>query len=158
MSPRERPRKAAARQKKPASRKASARQQPVRKEPARRARQGRAVQPTPPPQAGGPTRTGSVVDQLGPRLREEFGYLQKQESKILKALEDPETRRHYLTDPGGALERMGVQVPPTLKKRLKPQPGLPDFVTPRRFRLPNGQVVTAKVNVRFTSKGGRHGR
>ena len=49
---------------------------------------------------------------------------------------------------------MGVEVPPLLRKRLRAQ-ARPDLLLPRQFRLPNGQVVTPQITVRFTSgKGG----
>jgi hypothetical protein len=97
---------------------------------------------------------GSVVDQFAPRLREEFARLQKQEARIIAGLEDPEISRHFLEDPVGALDRMKVDVPPILRKRLRAQ-ARPDLLFPRQFRLPNGQVVTPQVTVRFTSgKGG----
>jgi len=91
-----------------------------------------------------------VIDQFGPRLREEFARLQKEESRILDGLADPEISQHFLEDPAGALDRMGIQVPPLLRKRLRAQ-ARPDLLSPRHFRLPNGQVVTPQITVRFTS-------
>lgn len=105
-------------------------------------------------QRGGPELDASVIEQFAPRLREDFTRLQEQESRILGALADPEIHRHFLEDPAGALDRMGVEVPPLLRRRLRAQPR-PDLVAPKQFRLPNGQVVTPQINVRFTSgKGG----
>jgi hypothetical protein len=60
-------------------------------------------------------------------------------------------RRQFVADPAGALARIGVDVPPLLKQHLKSRPPLPDVGEQRAFRLPNGQVVTARVNVRFTT-------
>jgi len=95
-----------------------------------------------------------VLDTFSPRLREAFGRLEKQESLILKGLEDPEVSQRFLQDPAGALDHMGVDVPPLLRKRLRAQ-ARPDLLLPRQFRLPNGQVVTPQITVRFTSgKGG----
>jgi len=116
-----------------------------------RARTSRQRTPTP---RGGPAIDRSVIEQFAPRLREDFARLQEQESRILGALADPEIHRHFLEDPAGALDRMGVEVPPLLRRRLRAQPR-PDLVAPKQFRLPNGQVVTPQINVRFTSgKGG----
>jgi hypothetical protein len=44
-------------------------------------------------------------------------------------------------------------VPPIIKSRLKAAPitgDAPNLQQARAFRLPNGQVVTARVNLRFT--------
>ena len=108
----------------------------------------KAAQPKP----GGKVRLDPVADQLGPRLRAELEQVARSEAKILKALDDDELRRLYLADPAAALRRIGVELPPILRQRLKDRPPLTDIVTPRCFRLPNGQVVTATVNVRFTAR------
>jgi len=149
VSPRQRPRKASA----------SKRKAPAKKTAKRTARSKgspeQARQRPPAPEGRGPTvrptPDRSVIDQLSPRLREEFAHLQKEESRILKGLEHPEIRQRFLTDPAGALDQMGVQVPPLLKKRLRAKAGPPDLLLSRQFRLPTGQVVTPKINVRFTS-------
>jgi hypothetical protein len=90
------------------------------------------------------------ISRFAPHLREEFDELRTSESHILKALADPATARRFAADPARALEEIGVKVPPAIKARLastRPPMTLPGE---RRFRLPNGQVVTAHVKVRFT--------
>src|SRR3954451_11000974 len=104
------------------------------------------VKPTPKP------RLDPVIEQFGPRLRAELEQVAKSEAKILKALTNTELSQQYLVDPAGALTKMGVELPPILKRRLKERPPINDFVGPRSFRLPNGQLVTATVNVRFTAR------
>ncbi len=151
MSSRPKRRKATARQPKATAKKATrgkravgASQRTSRRPPAQKA-------PTP---TGRPTTDRAVLDTFSPRLREAFGRLEKQESLILKGLEDPEVSQRFLQDPAGALDHMGVEVPPLLRKRLRAQ-ARPDLLLPRQFRLPNGQVVTPQITVRFTSgKGG----
>jgi hypothetical protein len=93
---------------------------------------------------------GPVADQLGPRLRKELEDLAGSEAKILKGLGDPDVHRQFLVDPAGALARIGVEVPPITKQRLRSMPPLPDVAGQQAFRLPDGQVVTANVRVRFT--------
>jgi hypothetical protein len=96
---------------------------------------------------------GPVIDQMGPRLRAEFEHLQKSESKILRALKQPETAKAFAADPLGTLTGLGVSVPPIIKQRLKAAPltgDAPDLLQAKAFRLPNGQVVTANVTIRFT--------
>jgi hypothetical protein len=96
-----------------------------------------------------PRDLGPVSDELGPRLRKELESLTSSEAKIVKALANDDVRRQFVADPAGALARIGVDVPPLLKQHLKSRPPLPDVGEQRAFRLPNGQVVTARVNVRF---------
>lgn len=95
----------------------------------------------------------SVLDQLGPRLRAEFEELARSERTILAALAKPETARRFAADPLATLAALKIEVPPIIKQRLKSASltgDAPDLHQPRSFRLPNGQVVTAKVNIRFT--------
>lgn len=95
---------------------------------------------------------GPVAEQLGPRLRKELELVAQSEAAIMKGLADKDINRQFLVDPAGALHRMGVELPPILKKRLKTRSELPDLMGPQAFRLPDGQVVTANVNVRFTAR------
>jgi hypothetical protein len=93
------------------------------------------------------------ISLFAPHLREEFEILRRSEDKILRGLEDPRAAERFATDPARALAEIGVDVPPLMKGRLvgerRPEP----IPSERRFRLPNGQVVTARVKVHFT--GGR---
>lgn len=94
------------------------------------------------------------VSQFAPHLREELETVRRSEDKILRSLKDPEVAARFAADPARTLEQIGVKVPPALKARLRangPQVPLP---SERRFRLPNGQVVTAHVKVRFTGTKG----
>jgi hypothetical protein len=92
-----------------------------------------------------------VVARLGPSLGAEFEQLRQVEGRILEGLSDPRTAKEFLADPARALAAMGVEVPPIIGKRLKSDPVIANAVGPRRFRLPDGQVVTARVNVRVTN-------
>jgi hypothetical protein len=90
------------------------------------------------------------ISRFAPHLREEFETLRRSDRQIVKALADPEVAGRFSADPARTLEEIGVKVPPALKARLastRPSAPLP---TEQRFRLPNGQVVTARVKVRFT--------
>ena len=95
---------------------------------------------------------GPVAEQLGPRLRKELELVAQSEAAIMKGLADKEVSQQFLVDPAGALRRIGVELPPILSKRLKMRTALPDLMGPQAFRLPDGQVVTANVNVRFTAR------
>jgi hypothetical protein len=98
-----------------------------------------------------PRDLGPVSDELGPRLRKELESLTSSEAKIVKALANDDVPPHLLAHPPRPRARIGVDVPPLLKQHLKSRPPLPDVGEQRAFRLPNGQVVTARVNVRFTT-------
>jgi hypothetical protein len=103
------------------------------------------------------TGQSSVLDQLGPRLRAEFEELGKSERVLLAALAKPDTARQFAADPLATLAALKIEVPPIIKQRLKSASltgDAPDLHQPRSFRLPNGQVVTPNVNIRFT--GGHH--
>jgi hypothetical protein len=91
------------------------------------------------------------VARFAPHLREEFETIRGSEDQILAALEDPEVIARFAADPARTLEQIGVKVPPALKARLRAnaRAALP---SERAFRLPNGQVVTAHVKVRFTGR------
>lgn len=92
---------------------------------------------------------------FAPHLRDEFEQLRRRESEIVERLADPSVAARFAADPARTLGEIGVDLPPLIKGRLvgdrRPRP-LP---SERRFRLPNGQVVTARVRVRFTR--GREG-
>jgi hypothetical protein len=92
-----------------------------------------------------------VVTRLGPSLGTELEQLRQVEGRIIEGLSDPRTAKEFLADPARALAAMGLEVPPIIGKRLKSDPAIANAVGPRSFRLPNGQVVTARVNVRITN-------
>lgn len=98
-----------------------------------------------------PSKTTSVVEQLGPRLRAEFEAVEKSEAKILKGLAEERIAKEFVHDPAAALRRMKVDVPPIMAARLKNPEPFGALVAPRSYQLPNGQVVTARVKVRFTA-------
>jgi hypothetical protein len=115
--------------------------------------------PTKRPEAERPAgKTGPISEQLGPRLRAELEQIEKSEAKILRGLSSKRTAEEFLRDPAAALRRMKVDVPPIMAARLKEPSPLIGLVAPRRYQLPNGQVVTARVTVRFTAgEPGRRG-
>jgi len=100
---------------------------------------------------GAQRKTGPIVEQLGPRLRAEFDQIEKSEAKILRGLSNKRSAEEFLRDPAAALRRMKVEVPPIMAARLKDPSPLTPLVAPRRYQLPNGQIVTARVRVRFTA-------
>jgi hypothetical protein len=90
---------------------------------------------------------------MGPRLRAEFEALHKSEAKIVRALRNPSTAQAFAADPLGTLTTIGVVVPPIIKQRLKASAisgDQPHLAAAQGFRLPNGQVITANVNIRFS--------
>lgn len=95
------------------------------------------------------------ISRFAPHLREEFEKIRRSEGKIMRSLEDPEIAARFAADPARTLEQIGVKIPPAVKARLRAGGPLEPLQDERRFRLPNGQVVTAHVKVHFTrAKGG----
>jgi hypothetical protein len=132
-----------------ASKRPSAKKSAPTKKAAPRRKAAAEAPPPPPPPSG----MGEVIDNMGPRLRAEFAQLQKSERRLLRALNNPETAQAFAADPLGTLTGLRIDVPPIIKSRLKAAPitgDAPNLQQARAFRLPNGQVVTARVNLRFT--------
>lgn len=97
---------------------------------------------------------GPVVAELGPTLRAEFEKLQASEKRLLKALSDPAAAAAFVADPNAAMATFGIDVPPIIKQRLKLAAGNSigqrNTFDSRVFRLPDGNSVTARVNLHFT--------
>src|SRR4051812_48134821 len=81
-----------------------------------------------PARPGGKVRLDPITDQFGPRLQAELEQVAKSEAKILKALTNRDMSELFLADPAAALRRMGVDLPPILKQRLKDRAPLNDLV------------------------------
>jgi len=105
------------------------------------------------------TSRDQAIERMGPHLRAEFEQLARSESKIVKALTQPEVASAFAADPVAALEEIGVTVPPIIKQRLKTAASAGagnSPLAPVTFRMPDGGVITPKVTIRFTKglKGG----
>jgi len=94
-----------------------------------------------------------IRQKVNPSLRKELDSLRRYEKRILTGLKDDETARLFLSDPGAALAKIGVAVPPAIRKRLKPDETVTDVLKPRKFRLPNGQIITPRIRINFTGAG-----
>jgi hypothetical protein len=92
-----------------------------------------------------------LFQKLPPSVQKDMESLQRQENRIVDALKNEEMKRLFIIDPGTALTRMKIKVPPELRKRLRPNEMLQKLLEPAKFRLANGQVVTAKVRLNFTT-------
>ena len=94
-----------------------------------------------------------IVQKLQPVVMKEILSLRRYERRVLSRLnKDEDLAKLFLVDPGAALAKMDVPVPPTIRKRLKPEAGLREILRPKKFRLPNGQVITPRVRIRFTGR------
>jgi hypothetical protein len=94
-----------------------------------------------------------IRQKVNPSLRKDLDSLRRYEKRILTGLKDDETARLFLSDPGAALAKIGVTVPPAIRKRLKPDETVTDVLKPRKFRLPNGQIITPRIRINFTGAG-----
>jgi hypothetical protein len=83
-------------------------------------------------------------------IQAELGELRRHESKILEALGSEERRKHFLEDPAALLSGLGISVSGPLRQRLRADPARAELLRPVAFRLPNGQLLQARVNLHFT--------
>ncbi|MEN6328776.1 MAG: hypothetical protein ABFC91_00605 [Methanobacteriaceae archaeon] len=91
--------------------------------------------------------------EISKDLLNEMKVLKKYESEILKALKDEKMAKIYFLDPKKALEKMGIEISPKLEKMLEKVRLPEESLNIKTFILPNGQVVTPRFTVRFTSQG-----
>jgi hypothetical protein len=84
-------------------------------------------------------------------LQAELDSLKKHTATVMKGLEDEKIKQAFLENPAQALAAMGVSISPQLRRRLTTEPPPKSLLTPRAFRLLNGQIITPKVNINFTA-------
>lgn len=89
------------------------------------------------------------------RFRDQIAELrERQQDKIVEGLRSEEVHALFLRDPAAALDRLGVEMPRDLRKRLRRVKGLPELdslLKPAPIRLPNGKTITPKVRIRITA-------
>ena len=84
-------------------------------------------------------------------LRTELEDLQKHSAKVLKGLKDEKNKKAFIENPAQALAAMGISLSPQLRQRLMDDQPARTVTTQRAFRLLNGQIITPKVRINFTS-------
>jgi hypothetical protein len=92
----------------------------------------------------------NLYRHLPPDLRAELEALKKHGPAVLSKLDDDKVKAAFLQDPARALADMGVPLSARLRQRLSSELPPKSVLTPRAFRLLNGQIVTPKVTIRFT--------
>ncbi len=96
--------------------------------------------------------------RLSPSMRRDMQALEEREDEILRLLADPKNAEAFLSDPVAVLQAGGIEVPPTLRRRLQRlDPELAQHLRRQTYVLPNGQTVTARIKVNFTRRR-REGR
>jgi len=99
---------------------------------------------------------GDLMTQLPADAREAIDALRQHGPRIVERLnKDDKMRELFIRDPISALHEIGIDVPTALMKYARPNPGAPEALQPPTIRLPNGQLVTANVRIRFTDGGTR---
>lgn len=93
----------------------------------------------------------AIFNRMSPAVKKEMYSLKKRDNEITKKLKDPKISAQFLENPVAALEAMNVAVSPQLKRRLNGNRALRESLQPRSVRLPNGQIITPTLNIRFTS-------
>jgi hypothetical protein len=90
------------------------------------------------------------IASLSPSLQEEMRALRKYEAKIVELLEQAEIKAGFIQNPLGTLERLGVPVPPIIRRRLQNfDPASIAHLNKQAFVLPNGQTITPQLKIRF---------
>jgi hypothetical protein len=88
------------------------------------------------------------------RLVDQVAELRRtSQAKIAAGLRSEEMQALFLRNPAEALDRLGVEVPRDLRRRLRRTHGLPDLdrlLRPAPIRLPDGRQLTPKVRIRIT--------
>lgn len=101
----------------------------------------------------------NIYQHLPPDLRAELEGLKQHGAKVLARLQDENAKQAFLQNPAQVLTEMGIALSPQLRQRLATQPPPQNVLTPRAFRLLNGQIITPKIKINFTAgKGDTHGR
>lgn len=101
----------------------------------------------------------NLFQQLPEDLRTELEGMKKHTETVLGKLKDEKVKQAFLENPTQALAAMGVPISPQLRQRLASQNLPKNLLTPRSYRLINGQIITPKIKINFTSgKGASHGR
>jgi hypothetical protein len=93
-----------------------------------------------------------LLKKLPDHLQVEISDLKKHDARIKEALKDREMAQLFFTDPGQALEKIGVPVSPELKDRLAQNKLPPASERIKSYTLRNGQTVDVKVNVKYTPR------
>ncbi len=100
----------------------------------------------------------AFMNRVPRKLRDQITKLrEQQQDKIAEGLRSEDVQELFLRDPAAALERLGVEMPRDLRKRLRRAKGLPELesmLKPAPIRLPNGKTITPKVRIRITDGKG----
>lgn len=96
-----------------------------------------------------PLKLDELIQKQPSWLQRDLQTVQKYEAVILKALQDPEQQALFARDPAALLTRLKVPISGALRQKLRSDNAARDVTTPVAIRLPNGQVLRPKINVRF---------
>jgi len=92
----------------------------------------------------------SINQHLPAELRAEVEGLKKHGTKVLEKLKNEKAKAAFLENPAQVLAEMGVPLSAQLRQRLAAEMPPKSVITPRAFRLLNGQIVTPKIKINFT--------
>jgi hypothetical protein len=93
----------------------------------------------------------NIYQHLPGELRAEVEGLKKHGVKVLEKLRDEKVQAAFLQNPAQVLAEMGVPLSAQLRQRLSVEQPAKSVATPRAFRLLNGQIITPKIKINFTS-------
>jgi hypothetical protein len=91
-----------------------------------------------------------IEGRIPPHLKKGLTALLSHEAKILEQLNsNPQLAQAFITNPAGALAKMGVPVDPQLLKALGGAAGRPNPFTAKTYKLPDGSSITPSIKFTF---------
>jgi hypothetical protein len=94
-----------------------------------------------------------LLARMPEELRSDLLELKKNESRIVQALQDEKEKQKFLENPVQFLKDHDVQVSPVIQERLRLSHKAFEEMSKLdiEFRLPNGQIIKPKINIKFVS-------
>ena len=102
-----------------------------------------------------PTKPDPIAEHLAAMpdwARAELEALRKHENTVVKALSDAKVRDQFLSDPAAVLRKLKIPVSAALGNRMQQDPTLAELKRGLVVRLPNGDLLQPRINIRFTKE------
>ena len=103
---------------------------------------------------GGDLNLAEAVKLQPAWLQQELKVIRKYEDKVLEALKDEDNAELFAKDPGSLLRKLKIPMSGAFRERLRGDVSLAALKKKHCFELPNGQVVTPNIRIRFTKEEG----
>jgi len=101
---------------------------------------------------GGDLNLAEAVKLQPAWMQRELKAIRKYESKVLAALKDEANADLFVRDPGTLLSQLDIPMSGAFRQRLRSDVSLAELKKKHCFELPNGQVITPNIRIRFTKE------